>query len=131
MMTPTNPQALSKSLLSEYALLMQDAVLRNDILRLEEAAKLKYQLAQRFKDEVVSTVSTTSDAPLSTLIDFSGWLKGQCTQDLKAVDIERYAQLVEMAATKLLQTVDRILYEPAPEPVSSPVAASAASAPAQ
>lgn len=113
-MTPTTPQSLSKSLLSEYALLLHDAVLRNDILRLEEATRLKFDLAKRFKDEIVSNVSQTSDAPLTTLVDFSGWLKGQCTSDIRPEDVEQYARLVEMAATKLLQTVERILNDPAP-----------------
>lgn len=115
-MTPTNPQTLSKSLLSEYALLMHDAVLRNDILRLEEASRLKVEMAKRFKDHVVSNVSENSDVPLTVLIEFSSWLKGQCTTELKPEDIEQYARLVELAATKLLRTVDRILNEPLSEP---------------
>lgn len=114
-MTPTTPQAVSKSLMSDYALLMHDAVLRNDILRLEHASRLKYEMAKRFKDRVVSNVSETSDVPLTTLIEFSGWLKGQCTKELRAEDIEQYARLVELAATKLLRTVEHILNEPMPE----------------
>lgn len=116
MLTPTNPQTLSKSLMSEYALLMHDAVLRNDILRLEQASRLKFEMAKRFKDQVVSNVSETSDVPLTVLIEFSSWLKGQCTQELKPADIEQYARLVELAATRLLDTVERILHEPLPEP---------------
>lgn len=114
-MTPTSSQSLSKSLLSEYALLMHDAVLRNDILRLEEASRLKIELARRFKDNVLSNVSENSDVPLTVLVEFSGWLKGQCTSELRPQDIEQYARLVEMAATKLLATVERILNEPIPD----------------
>lgn len=114
-MTPTSSQSLSKSLLSDYAMLMHDAVLRNDILRLEEASRLKIELARRFKDNVLSNVSENSDVPLTVLVEFSGWLKGQCTSELRAQDIEQYARLVEMAATKLLATVERILNEPIPD----------------
>lgn len=127
MMTPTNPQTLSKSLMSDYALLMHDAVLRNDILRLEEASRLKMELAKRFKDRVLSNVSETSDVPLTVLIEFSAWLKGQCTAELKPEDIEQYARLVELAATKLLQTVETILHEPLPDAEPSAVAVAAAS----
>lgn len=120
MLTPTNPQTLSKSLMSDYTLLMYDAVLHNDIVRLEHAARLKAEMAKRFKDQVLSNVSETSDVPLATLVEFSAWLKGQCTKELRPEDIEQYARLVELAATKLLATVERILNEPMQDPESVP-----------
>jgi hypothetical protein len=36
-------------------------------------------------------------------------------QDMKPADVEQYARLVELAATKLLRTVERILNEELPD----------------
>jgi hypothetical protein len=102
----------AQSLLGEYALLLSDAVLRNDIRRLEEATRVKARLARAFQSELASRVNDSADTPLSTLVDFSSFLARRCGTHDDPELIEKYALLVEMAAGRLLESFDEILARP-------------------
>jgi hypothetical protein len=100
------------SLISGYADLLEDAVLRTAIWRLEEATRVKVAFARSVQSEIVNNVSSEAAPPLVTLLEFSKWIEQRSTENIAADDLHRYMTLIELAATRLLETFDDILTRP-------------------
>ncbi|MCB1548051.1 MAG: HAMP domain-containing histidine kinase [Hyphomicrobiaceae bacterium] len=97
------------SLLSEYATLLGDAVLRSRTRAAEQAARIEAELARRVKSEFVSNMSHELRTPLNTIIGFSKILKSHEARPLANNDIVEYSKLIHDAAQHLLSVINDIL----------------------
>jgi two-component system cell cycle sensor histidine kinase PleC len=102
-------KAGSNSLMSEYASLLADAVLRNRTRRAEHAARIEAELASRVKSEFISNMSHELRTPLNTVIGFSKILMEHQRRKLPDAEIVEYANLVHDAASHLLSVINDIL----------------------
>lgn len=99
----------SNSLMSEYATLLGDAVLRNRTRQAEHAARIEAELAGKVKSEFISNMSHELRTPLNTVIGFSKILMEHQRRRLPDNEIVEYASLVNDAASHLLAVINDIL----------------------
>jgi two-component system cell cycle sensor histidine kinase PleC len=99
----------SSSLLSEYASLLGEAVLRRRTHTAEQSARIEAELASQVKSEFVSNMSHELRTPLNTIIGFSKILCEQERRELSKEETVQYASLINDAASRLLAIINDIL----------------------
>lgn len=109
MLNGSSKNLRSDSLMSEYASLLGDAVLRQRARSAEHSARAVSEHADRIKSEFVSNMSHELRTPLNTVIGFSKILSEHQSQNLNGEQITEYATLIHDAAIDLLSVVNDIL----------------------
>jgi two-component system cell cycle sensor histidine kinase PleC len=99
----------SNSLMSEYASLLGDAVLRHRARIAEQSARIEAELASKVKSEFIANMSHELRTPLNTVIGFSKLLAEHERRKLPDAEIVEYAQLINDAAAHLLAVINDIL----------------------
>lgn len=99
----------SNSLMSEYASLLGDAVLRHRARIAEQSARIEAELASKVKSEFIANMSHELRTPLNTVIGFSKLLAEHERRKLRDGEIVEYAQLINDAAGHLLAVINDIL----------------------
>ena len=99
----------SNSLMSEYASLLGDAVLRHRARIAEQSARIEAELASKVKSEFIANMSHELRTPLNTVIGFSKLLTEHERRKLPDADIVEYAGLINDAAGHLLSVINDIL----------------------
>jgi two-component system cell cycle sensor histidine kinase PleC len=97
------------SLMSEYASLMGDAVLRHRARVAEHSARLEAEFASRIKSEFIANMSHELRTPLNAIIGFSKLIADQQAHPLSAAEIVDYASLIQDSAGHLLAVINDIL----------------------
>jgi two-component system cell cycle sensor histidine kinase PleC len=97
------------SLMSEYASLVGDAVLRHRARQAERTARIEAELAHKVKSEFIANMSHELRTPLNTVIGFSKILCEHNRRRLADGDVVQYAQLINDAANHLLAVINDIL----------------------
>jgi two-component system, cell cycle sensor histidine kinase PleC len=109
MLSKSNANSRTNSLLSEYSIRVGEAVLRNRTREAEQNARLEAEIANRVKSEFISNMSHELRTPLNTVIGFSKLLAEHERRQLPAEDISEYARLIQDAADHLLSLINDIL----------------------
>lgn len=99
----------ANSLLSEYSVMLGDAVLRRRTRTAEHKARIEAELASQVKSEFVSNMSHELRTPLNTIIGFSKILGETNGAPRSQEDTVQYATLINDAATNLLAVINDIL----------------------
>jgi two-component system cell cycle sensor histidine kinase PleC len=97
------------SLMSQYATLLGEAVLRSRTRIAEHTARIEAELASRVKSEFISNMSHELRTPLNTIIGFSKLLCEAQNRKLEPSDVAQYAHLIQDAAGHLLAIINDIL----------------------
>jgi two-component system, cell cycle sensor histidine kinase PleC len=97
------------SLMSEYASLMGDAVLRHRARVAETSARLEAEFASRIKSEFIANMSHELRTPLNSIIGFSKLIAEQKVRPLAPAECQEYASLIQDAAGHLLAVINDIL----------------------
>ncbi|MEM9026864.1 MAG: HAMP domain-containing sensor histidine kinase [Pseudomonadota bacterium] len=108
-MLNTLSKPTSGSLLTDYASLLGDAVLRNNARQAEHAARIETDIANRIKSEFIANMSHELRTPLNTMLGFSKLLREHDDKQLSADEIVQYAGLIHDAAGHLLSVINDIL----------------------
>ena len=109
MWSATVGQGRNATLMSEYAALLTDSMLREKAWFAEHKARLEMQLANRIKSEFVANMSHELRTPLNTVIGFAKLIGEHKTRFLKDSEIVEYADLIHDAANHLLAVINDIL----------------------
>ena len=99
----------SNSLMTEYASLLGDAVLRHRARIAEHSARIEAELASKIKSEFIANMSHELRTPLNTVIGFSKLLSEHQRRPLADAEIVEYASLIHDAAGHLLSVINDIL----------------------
>jgi two-component system cell cycle sensor histidine kinase PleC len=102
-----NPK--TNSLMTEYASLLSDAVLRHRARLAEHSARIETELASKVKSEFIANMSHELKTPLNTVIGFSKLLTQHQERRLPDKEIVEYAMLINDAAGHLLSVINDIL----------------------
>ncbi len=97
------------SLMSEYASLMGDAVLRHRARVAEHSARLEAEFASRIKSEFIANMSHELRTPLNSIIGFSKLIAEHQPGMLDMDETVEYARLIQDAASHLLAVINDIL----------------------
>jgi two-component system, cell cycle sensor histidine kinase PleC len=99
----------SNSLLSEYASLLGDAVMRHRTRVAETSARVEAELANKLKSEFIANMSHELRTPLNTIIGFSRLIGDHNKRALSPESINEYSGLIQEAAKHLLSIINDIL----------------------
>ncbi|MEZ5776235.1 MAG: HAMP domain-containing sensor histidine kinase [Hyphomicrobiaceae bacterium] len=99
----------SNSLLSEYASLLGDAIVRHRARVAEHSARVEAELANKLKSEFIANMSHELRTPLNTIIGFSRLIKEHDQRHLEPAQVAEYAGLIQDAAQHLLTIINDIL----------------------
>jgi two-component system cell cycle sensor histidine kinase PleC len=99
----------SSSLLSEYASLLGDAVLRHRARVAEHSARVEAELANKLKSEFIANMSHELRTPLNTIIGFSRLIREHDARHMSGGQIVEYAGLIQESADHLLAIINDIL----------------------
>jgi two-component system, cell cycle sensor histidine kinase PleC len=105
----TGGQGRNATLMSEYAALLTDSVLREKAWFAEHKARLEMQMANRIKSEFVANMSHELRTPLNTVIGFAKLIGEHRKRSLRDGEIVEYADLIHNAANHLLAVINDIL----------------------
>lgn len=105
----TSSNSGKTSLISEYASLLGDAVLRHRTRVAEHSARIESELASKVKSEFIANMSHELRTPLNTVIGFSKLLSEHDRRHIKDEDIVQYASLIHDSAGQLLAVINDIL----------------------
>lgn len=97
------------SLMSQYASLLGDAVLRHRARTAEHSARIEAELASRIKSEFIANMSHELRTPLNTVIGFAKIMAEHEKRKLPDREIVEYATLIRDAAGHLLSVINDIL----------------------
>ena len=97
------------SLMSEYASLMGDAVLRHRARVAEHSARIEAEYASRIKSEFIANMSHELRTPLNSIIGFSRLIADQRSHILSQTETVEYGNLIQDAAGHLLAVINDIL----------------------
>jgi len=97
------------TLMSEYASLLSDAVLRDRARVAEHSARIEAELASKVKSEFIANMSHELKTPLNTVMGFSKLLTQHQERRLADEEIVEYAGLIYDAAGHLLSAINDIL----------------------
>jgi signal transduction histidine kinase len=97
------------SLMSEYASLMGDAVLRHRARVAEHSARVEAEFASRVKSEFIANMSHELRTPLNAIIGFSKLIIDHQSRPLPVSDVVDYGNLIRDSATHLLAVINDIL----------------------
>lgn len=97
------------SLMTQYASLLGDAVLRHRTHIAEQSARVEAELASRVKSEFIANMSHELRTPLNAIIGFSQLLSEQNDRRLSPAQVADYASLINDAAGHLLAVINNIL----------------------
>jgi len=109
MLNGTFGKQKSPSLMSDYASLIGDAMLRQRTRDAEHIARIEAELANRVKSEFISNMSHELRTPLNTMIGFSKILCEHDRRKLPDAEIVEYSKLILEAAGHLLSVINDIL----------------------
>ncbi len=98
-----------RSLIGEYAALLEDAVLRQRASAAEQDARIQAQLVTKIRSEFLTNMSHELRTPLNTVMGFSKMLSDHATRPLKDQDIVDYSRIIHGAASQLLSVINDIL----------------------
>jgi two-component system, cell cycle sensor histidine kinase PleC len=99
----------SNSLLSEYANLLGDAVMRHRTRIAEQSARVEAELANKLKSEFIANMSHELRTPLNTIIGFSRLISEHEKRALNPENITEYSGMIQEAARHLLAIINDIL----------------------
>ena len=108
-MITSSSSGKAHSLISEYASLLGDAVLRHRTRVAEHSARIESELASKVKSEFIANMSHELRTPLNTVIGFSKLLSEHDRRNIKVDDIVLYANLIHDSAGHLLAVINDIL----------------------
>ena len=97
------------SLMSEYASLMGDAVLRHRARVAEHSARVEAEFASRIKSEFIANMSHELRTPLNSIIGFSKLISDQQARPLPTAEAMEYGKLIQDSASHLLAVINDIL----------------------
>lgn len=109
MFSGTSGNQRPSSLMTEYASLLGDAVLRHRARIAEHSARVEAELASKIKSEFIANMSHELRTPLNAIIGFSKLLAEQDGRKLSQPEIADYANLIHDAAGHLLSVINNIL----------------------
>src|SRR5262245_66133131 len=99
----------SASLMSEYASLLGDAILRHRTRVAERSARIEAELASKVKSEFIANMSHELRTPLNSIIGFSKLLIEHDQRPVQGGEIVQYAKLINDAAGHLLSVINDII----------------------
>lgn len=99
----------ARSLMSEYAILVGDAVLRQRARVAEQEARFQSELVNKIRSEFLANMSHELRTPLNTVMGFSKMIANHKDRPLKDNEVVEYAGIIHEAASHLLKVINDIL----------------------